>query len=58
MTKKDRAAIIASVDAERVRITRNGEVHAFGRMPNSIVTGWYFVGFVEHIIDRIKEWSL
>ena len=58
MTKKDRAAIIASVDAERVRITRNGEVHAFGRMPNSIVTGWYFAGFAEHIIDRIKESSL
>jgi len=55
MTKKNRAAIIAYVDAERVRITRNGEVHAYGRMPNSTVTGWYFAGFTDHILDAIAE---
>ena len=25
----------------RYRITRDGEVHFYGRMPNSIETGWY-----------------
>jgi hypothetical protein len=55
MTKANRAAIIAYVDAERVRITRNREVHAYGRMPNSIVTGWYFAGFADHILDAIAE---
>jgi len=53
MTKANRAAIIAYVGAERIRITRNGEVHAYGRMPNSIVTGWYFAGFTDHIFDAI-----
>ena len=55
MTKTNRAAIIAYVDAERIRITRNGEVHAYGRMPNSIVTGWYLAGFTDHILDAIAE---
>ena len=31
--------------AERYRITREGEVHYYGQMPNSIETGWYFVGW-------------
>lgn len=26
------------------RITRSGEVHAYGLMPNSIVAGWWFMG--------------
>ena len=26
------------------RITAGDEVHYFGRMPNSVETGWYFVG--------------
>jgi len=55
MTTANRAAIIAYVDAERVRITRNGEVHAYGRIPNTAVTGWYFAGFTDHILDAIAE---
>ena len=55
MTKINRAAIIAYVDAERIRITRNGEVHAYGQIPHSIVTGWYLVGFADHILDDIAE---
>lgn len=27
----------------RYRITRDGEVHYYGRMPNSIEIGWYLV---------------
>ena len=59
ITKKQRSAILAyladAFGAERIRINRVGEVHAYGRMPNSIVTGWYFAGFVENIMDRIAE---
>lgn len=31
--------------AEKAVIKRNGEVHAYGTMPNSNQTGWYLVGF-------------
>ena len=55
MTKANRAAIIAYVGAERIRITRNGEIHAYGQIPHSIVTGWYLVGFTDHILDDIAE---
>lgn len=34
--------------AGKYRITRDDEIHAYGRMPNSIETGWYLVG------DRIS----
>ena len=30
--------------AGKYRITLKDEVHAYGTMPNSNVTGWYFVG--------------
>lgn len=43
-----RAYITARDGVERVRIT-NGEVHAYGRMPNSIVTGWYLAGTVAEL---------
>ncbi len=54
MTKANRAAILAFTDADRIRITRNGEVHAYGpfiNAPNH--TGWYFAGFADHILDAI-----
>jgi len=53
MTKTNRAAILAFVDAERVRITRNGEVHAYGVLPNTNRTGWYLAGFADDILDTI-----
>ena len=53
MTKTNRAAILAFTDAERVRITRNGEVHAYGVLPNTNYTGWYFAGFADHILGEI-----
>lgn len=28
------------------KIKRNGEIHAYGRMPNSIETGWYLFGWL------------
>lgn len=33
---------VAGIDGiERVRVMRSGEVHAYGRMPNSAKTGWF-----------------
>ena len=33
----------------KYRITRRGEVHAYGKMPNSIETGWYFRGSLAEV---------
>lgn len=47
MTKIEIRNIIRTAAAERgvsYRITREDEVHFYGRMPNSIETGWYLVG--------------
>lgn len=41
--------------AERCTIKRNGEVHAYGQMPNSISTGWYLVGDKEVLYRQIME---
>lgn len=48
MTKTEIRTILRTAAAERDakhRITATDEVHFYGRMPNSIETGWYFVGF-------------
>lgn len=46
-TTADRATIKAAAEKQdaRYRITANGEVHFHGTMPNSIETGWYFIGW-------------
>ena len=44
MTNSQIRQIIRTAAAERsvkYRITADGEVHFYGQMPNSIVTGWY-----------------
>lgn len=56
MTKIDRTAIAAAAarqGAERIRITRAGEVHAYGRMPGSIITGWYLMGYADELLQDI-----
>jgi hypothetical protein len=58
MNKANRAAILAFVDAERTRITRNGEVHAYGVIPNTNQTGWYFAGFADDVLDQIAYRAL
>ena len=55
MTKNNRAIIAAYVGADRIRIACTGEVHAYGSMPNSIRTGWYFAGFADHILETIAH---
>ena len=47
-TKTDaevRAAVKAIFGAKNARVTRNGEVHVKGTMPNTNQTGWYLLGF-------------
>ena len=47
-TKTDtevRAAVKAIFGAKNARVTKNGEVHVKGRMPNTSQTGWYLLGF-------------
>lgn len=36
----------------RLRITRDGEVHLYSLMPNSIETGWWLVGSVHDACER------
>ena len=40
--------------AERVRITRDGEVHAYGRCPNSIERGWWLVGTLDSVLQEAR----
>lgn len=43
--KQFRALLRREYGAGKYRITRDGEVHAYGEMPNSNTVGWYFVGY-------------
>ena len=51
--KKLRAALRAKFGARQYRITRRGEVHAYGVLPNAAVIGWYFFGYIEDMPDRL-----
>ena len=58
MTRIERAKIITwtwRLGAEKTRITRNGEIHCLGQMPNSIVRGCYFAGFAPDVLDQIEQ---
>lgn len=41
-----RQALRAEFGARRYRITKAGEIHAYGVMPNSNTTGWWLYGWV------------
>jgi len=43
-TKKLRELLRWDYGARCYRLTRYGDVHVYGKMPNSIVTGWYLLG--------------
>lgn len=46
LAKQIRQAVINQQrDVGKVRF-KNGEIHAYGRMPNSTTVGWWFVGYV------------
>ena len=47
-TKTDaevRAAVKTIFGAKNALVTKNGEVHIKGAMPNTNQTGWYLLGF-------------
>ena len=53
----DRATIKAWALAkgERYRIRATGEVDIYGRMPNSIETGWWFAAWVDGLAADIRD---
>lgn len=54
-TRNNPGAIIPStVERNKVRLHRDGSVSAYGRMPNSIVTGWWMVGTQAEIMAEIR----
>lgn len=57
MSKADRSLIAAYAtrrQGERFRITRSGEVHIYGPMPNSIESGWWFAGYEADLLSEMK----
>lgn len=44
----------STVERNKVRIHRDGTVSAYGRMPNSIATGWWLVGHVNDLLAEIR----
>lgn len=56
-TNKARKILRTRFGARRYRITSEREIHVYGRMPNTNVTGWYFFGFLGEKMteERIKE---
>jgi hypothetical protein len=45
-----RAYVANRNGVERVRVTKGGEVNAYGVMPNTNQTGWYFAGYVDDLV--------
>lgn len=41
-----RNALRTKFGARQYRITRDGEIHVHGTMPNTNQTGWYLYGYV------------
>lgn len=56
---KNTATVRAAVKAiyEAARVTKNGEVHVKGVMPNTNKTGWYLLGFVGQPELDAKIWD-
>ena len=48
-TAKIRTILRNHYGRRQYRITRDGEIHVYGQMPNSIESGWWLYG---HIADR------
>jgi hypothetical protein len=46
-----RKALADKYGARKYRITASGEIHIYGQMPNSIVTGWWLMGDLEQAED-------
>ena len=44
-----RKALREKFGPRKYRISKSGEIHAFGVMPNTHKTGWYLLGYVGQI---------
>ena len=57
ISKSDRAAIKAYALSQggKYRITANGAVEIYGKMPNAIVTGWWFAGWQNEMLNNLKS---
>ena len=44
--KKLRELLRRDYGNRNYRITRDNEVHVYGKMPNSTVVGWWFLGHI------------
>lgn len=59
-SKQQRETILANVResgpgagaTEKIRIRTDSTVEAYGRMPNTNETGWWFAGIVEDFLPR------
>lgn len=62
-TPQQRATILNNVRnsgpgaaaAEKIRVRKDSTVEAFGRMPNTNETGWWFAGIVEDFLPSGQE---
>lgn len=57
MTKTQRTLIAAYAERRggtRLRITRQGAVHVYGPIPNSIETGWWFAGWDVELLTQLE----
>ena len=58
-TKTDaeiRAAVKTIFCAKNAKVTKNGEVHVRGKIPNTNQVGWYLMGFTGQIETDEKIW--
>lgn len=51
-----RKAVKEIFGAKNARVTKNGEVHVKGTMPNTNKTGWYLLGFTGQTELEEKIW--
>ena len=51
-----RAAVKSIFGAKNAKVTKNGEVHVNGVMPNTNQSGWYLMGFTGNTDIEEKCW--
>ena len=51
-----RTAVKSIFGSKNARVTRNGEIHVRGTMPNTNQVGWYLMGFTGNTDIEEKIW--
>ena len=49
-----RSYVLDRDGAEKARISADGSVNVYGKMPNSNQTGWYFAGDAEQLLAHAQ----